>query len=53
MSKSEKEDMKQVCELRKSIGRPCYDCIYSDVCEKFRASKARKAETVEVGKGVA
>lgn len=53
MSNSEKREMKEICELRKSIGRPCHDCVYSEVCEKFRATRAKKAETAEVGKHIA
>lgn len=44
MSKAEKNEMMEVCELRKSFGYACHNCVYSDVCEEYKAKAKAKAE---------
>ena len=43
MSKAEKNEMMEVCELRKSFGYACHNCVYSDVCEEYKAKAKAKA----------
>lgn len=42
MSKAERREMQSACEIRKSFGLACCNCMYSDMCEKYKCEKAQR-----------